>query len=325
MKPLCEYCQMIKLDAVFLSTANNKSHHFCLGPGSRVAKSQCPFCELIRHAYYEDNRLRTEEPRTILSKVPEVHVFWDELLHERRSAFDILFLDDHRLCFVNDEQQDTSSAKHYALRSSVPGELDTGLVSQWLRTCTTQHTYHCATSAKFFAEAFPGLEVLRLIDVTLNCLVEIRAPIIPLYVALSYIWGAVPSFRLTKANLPKLMESNGFANVQKYVPRTISDAICLVSKLGVRYLWVDALCLLQNDSKDLDQGVTVMDSIYEQSWVTIIAACGQDANAGLPGVQEGSRETFQGGIEVRPGVSLGIYTDLDLLMRNSVYESRAWT
>jgi hypothetical protein len=49
----------------------------------------------------------------------------------------------------------------------------------------------------------------------------------------------------------------------------------LVKALNERFLWVDALCLVQNDE---------MDMIYERVLMTIVAASGDNVNAGLPGV-----------------------------------------
>ncbi|KAI1154281.1 hypothetical protein F4825DRAFT_191375 [Nemania diffusa] len=68
-----------------------------------------------------------------------------------------------------------------------------------------------------------------------------------------------------------------------------------------------------------------MDLIYENAELTIVAACGHDADAGLPGVHEGTRlgPTFSG--EIIPGVELGGYMTLDQRMRRSMYSSRGWT
>lgn len=116
----------------------------------------------------------------------------------------------------------------------------------------------------------------------------------------------------------------GIEKAWRGLPRTIQDAIELVRKLGVRYLWVDVLCLVQNDPDDTARGVKVMDEIYERSWLTIVAASGHSANAGLPGVREGSRYPSTA-IPVTEDVSLGIFVTLDRLLKCSVYETRAWT
>ncbi|KAM0549939.1 hypothetical protein ACHAPJ_009186 [Fusarium lateritium] len=174
-----------------------------------------------------------------------------------------------------------------------------------------------------FAEAFRGLHLLRLIDVMNNCLVEKIC--LEKYVALSYVWGAVSNFRLTKANRPALLMPGSLLRVFKMLPSTIRDATVLVRRLGCRYLWVDALCLLQNDAEDLELGVNVMDLIYERAWLTVVASCGHDANARLPGVQEGTRKPSYNTVEVIPGVEMGVVAGLGGLLQNSVYDSRAWT
>jgi hypothetical protein len=73
------------------------------------------------------------------------------------------------------------------------------------------------------------------------------------------------------------------------LPRTIQDAVDFVKALQERYLWIDALCLVQNDGADLQKGVDVMDLIYERAIMNIVATAGDNADASLPGVREDSR------------------------------------
>lgn len=131
--------------------------------------------------------------------------------------------------------------------------------------------------------------------------------------------------RAAKANRNKLLVPGSLDDAWDGLPRTIQDAITLVQRLGARYLWVDALCLLQNDSADLDRGVNVMDLIYEQAWLTIIAGHGHNANTGLPRVRQGSKKASQNIVQIKPGVSLGVTTALHWLLALSVYNYRAWT
>ena len=69
------------------------------------------------------------------------------------------------------------------------------------------------------------------------------------------------------------------------LPGTIRDAITIVQKLSIRYLLVDSLCLLQDNTEDLQRGVGVIDHIYKRLGLTIVAACGRNANAGLLSVR----------------------------------------
>ncbi|KAK0638589.1 hypothetical protein B0T16DRAFT_336743 [Cercophora newfieldiana] len=121
------------------------------------------------------------------------------------------------------------------------------------------------------------------------------------------------------------MHRGAIGRVWKFLPVTIRDAITLTQKLGMRYLWVGSICVLQNDDEDRERGVGAMDHIYERAWLTVIAACGHDANAGLPGVQSGSRAELPLAREVCPGFSMGAYIAIENLLMTSVYDTRAWT
>lgn len=53
------------------------------------------------------------------------------------------------------------------------------------------------------------------------------------------------------------------------LPATLKDAVWICKKLGMRYLWIDALCIVQNCSKDVDNEVAKMAMIYQKAWLTI--------------------------------------------------------
>ncbi|KAH8654296.1 hypothetical protein BGZ61DRAFT_524257 [Ilyonectria robusta] len=60
--------------------------------------------------------------------------------------------------------------------------------------------------------------------------------------------------------------------------------------LGERYLWVDAVCMVQDDEVQMAGDIPKMDIVYGQAFATIVALEGTDADAGLPGVCAGTRE-----------------------------------
>ncbi len=76
----------------------------------------------------------------------------------------------------------------------------------------------------------------------------------------------------------------------------------MVSLIGKRYLWIDSLCLVQDDESDLRDSIGSMDLIYGGATATIIAASGIDADAGLPGLRPGSRHADQIIEEIAPGI-----------------------
>ncbi|KAH9209037.1 heterokaryon incompatibility protein-domain-containing protein [Leptodontidium sp. 2 PMI_412] len=317
---LCTYCVQIPFDPEELSSKDGRLERtFQLGPGSRVASSRCPFCRLVKQAYYESYR----EAPDFLS---EISVTWElHLGPGGRGAFSTA--KDTWIGFAAPD--DASLARKatndsFYVKPTTDPTIDITQILRWISRCEDNHSDRCwIKNPERFTVAFPGLDLLRLIDVKKRCIVEMRT--VPKYVALSYVWGSVSNFRLTKANRNKLLAPGSLSKVWEMLPRTIQDAATVVQCLGAQYLWVDSLCLLQNDIEDLGRGVNIMDLIYERAWVTVIASYGHDANAGLPGVRKGSRRTSRNTIQIKAGVSLGVVTGLDQILKASVYNSRAWT
>ncbi|KAK4901762.1 hypothetical protein LTR27_001534 [Elasticomyces elasticus] len=99
------------------------------------------------------------------------------------------------------------------------------------------------------------------------------------YAALSYCWGGDQTFKTTKAKLEHYR--NGQA--ASVLTRTISDALITTMRLGLRYIWVDSLCVIQDDEKDKACEVAQMAKIYVNATVTIIASRAQTAWDGFLG------------------------------------------
>lgn len=100
-----------------------------------------------------------------------------------------------------------------------------------------------------------------------------RAP----YIALSYCWGGDQPAKLTKHRLTAY--SHGVPLEQ--LPQTIKDAVIVTHRIGHRYLWVDALCIIQDDEKDKVQEIAVMHNIYRGALVTIAAAAAESSADGF--------------------------------------------
>ncbi|KAK7996534.1 rab-GTPase-TBC domain-containing protein [Apiospora arundinis] len=152
------------------------------------------------------------------------------------------------------------------------------------------------------------------------------------YAALSYVWGDAgkEALNLHSHNIKDLSERIPPEGVAK----TISDAIKVTRRLGLRYLWVDSLCIIQkpragdgdsdasqtqaDESKQFEQ----MSRIYGHASAVIIATGGEDAQAGLAGVSR-PREPVQVAREVRPGVNVLLPVQYD--QSYGKWDTRAWT
>jgi hypothetical protein len=98
-----------------------------------------------------------------------------------------------------------------------------------------------------------------------------------------------------------------------------------VREIGLRYLWVDALCLVQDDRGDLDRGVQNMDIIYERAHLTIIAANGDNAESGLPGVGGITRDFDRLQMELKAGLWIARHSTLESRLDRTVWATRGWT
>lgn len=68
------------------------------------------------------------------------------------------------------------------------------------------------------------------------------------------------------------------------IPKTIRHTIGLVKALGEKYLWVDAFCIVQDDDMDLPAELRNMGAIYDNAYLTVVAATAWDANEGFRGL-----------------------------------------
>lgn len=107
------------------------------------------------------------------------------------------------------------------------------------------------------------------------------------YLALSYVWGGVQPLLTTSSNISALREPGalGTSPFHNLIPKTVLHAMSLTRLLDQRYLWCDALCIMQDDDQNKHTEFANMPSIYANSELTIIAANGQDSNYGLRGMK----------------------------------------
>ncbi|KAH6644890.1 hypothetical protein C7974DRAFT_468405 [Boeremia exigua] len=97
------------------------------------------------------------------------------------------------------------------------------------------------------------------------------------YVALSYCWGSSGNFRTTKESLL----NNSKEIPLQALPATLRDAVIVTRELGVRYLWIDAICIVQDDAEDWNREAAQMQSVYLNAAVTLSAMASDDASGGL--------------------------------------------
>ena len=89
-----------------------------------------------------------------------------------------------------------------------------------------------------------------------------------LYNTLSYRWANQQFLRTSKADLKQFLNQIAWQDL----PLLFQDAVTITRNLGIDHLWIDALCILQDDKKDWNEQAPQMGDIYANSYVTIACA-----------------------------------------------------
>lgn len=205
-----------------------------------------------------------------------------------------------------------------SLAPPVKESVDWDWLRRWLRKCASNHSGVCLQE---YMEQ--DVETFRVIDVQRRCVM--KAPRDCTYVTLSYVWGS-PQYRklvLTKANLHRLERMGALS--EQVLPATLEDAIHVCIAIGQRYLWIDSLCIVQDDIEIKRREVSRMGEIFSRSYVCIVAAGGDNANAGLPGVYSRLRDTEQHRMLVQDIEIAEVLPNFAGVVDRSTWNTRGWT
>jgi hypothetical protein len=219
----------------------------------------------------------------------------------------------------------------------IPARAGLPRLQSWLHDCEHGREAHsnCARAASAVLPNTCDESIdLILIDVKRICLVEYRngkPSNFPRYVALSYVWGTSKTLKTTMRTLA-LWKNVGSLPLTR-MPNTIHDAFHVVRNIGETYLWVDQLCIVQDDPQHKQQLIPRMHEIYRRAVLTIIAVSGEHADAGLPGIRSTERSRGHTTITRLPRLTTLPFRRLivthapsfESILLESCYDKRAWT
>jgi len=212
--------------------------------------------------------------------------------------------------------------KKESIRASGGTRVNVRQIKSWIQTCKSTHGSAC--NNRQFAGIRHGQDIeLYFIDTIDNCLVEGTSR--SEYFALSYVWGQGSITKLTRDLLPQFIKKGSLQNQSAKLPTVVLDAMDLVKALGCRYLWVDALCIVQDDPEHKALVIGLMDIIYSHAFLTVVALSGQDSDYPLHGVREATRAPIKHVGWVNGRYLVSTPPQLSTAMKGRVYESRGWT
>lgn len=134
------------------------------------------------------------------------------------------------------------------------------------------------------------------------------------YIALSYRWGQHQQLTLQTSNLKHFKDGLPISGL----PKTFRDLVQVARMLGINYLWIDALCIIQNSDEDWKEESVRMRDIYANSYCTIAAAWAPDPTGGL--FHARSPEEIRCGI-INTTWALGAPSNLGTIR---IFEQSAW-
>ncbi|KAK3380954.1 heterokaryon incompatibility protein [Podospora didyma] len=283
---LCSLCQTLDLKDL-VDWDNNLQdipHHRSLEQLETAAASSCRLCKLFLDALMPS--LKNADPDIwkdspiILRGIQHLDddyepqgIFWLKVRCDRAGfgayAYFSLYPDDH-------DPKSASIPENMIIGKKIePPEQNIDLLSRWIADCQTNHS-SCSASAK-------GPLPTRVINVGTSGSPSVRLETTTPdqtdhYMTLSHCWGPNPHLvlRTTKATLPSHLDSIPISKLTK----TFRDAISVTRSVGVTYLWIDSLCIVQDDEDDWARESAKMGSIYANSYLTVAAAGSSDPTQG---------------------------------------------
>ncbi|KAE8450992.1 hypothetical protein EG329_005432 [Mollisiaceae sp. DMI_Dod_QoI] len=192
-------------------------------------------------------------------------------------------------------------------------------IRHWIETCSSRHS-----QCRILNNILPTrvLDLAKFPTIVLCEVTDEQGP----YIALSHCWGLAKTFATTKSTFNE--RKLGF-DVND-IPATFQDAITVTRALGIQYLWIDSLCIIQGDADDWAREASKMAGVYANSYLTVAASNAAGDDEGFLKPREVSHHSLK--IVSSTGHSAQYYlrkTELEAIVTSAVYaeplDTRAWT
>lgn len=165
----------------------------------------------------------------------------------------------------------------------VPSEGLFDVVRNWLNECEQSEKHLAARCTTQFGNGQDPPLPTRIIDVGEEGvnprLIASASNQRGRYVALSHCWGGIQLIQ-TKRGDGSLVQYSGEGIPMSELPKTFHDAVIITRKLGMRYLWIDSLCIIQDDEQDWQRESGRMSTLYWNSTLTISATGAANSTRG---------------------------------------------
>jgi hypothetical protein len=216
-------------------------------------------------------------------------------------------------------------------RARVPGEtgVDMRQARKWLDLCRKEHGSLCSTLDGDVDGGTPPPQPsdLLAIDLVKMCICDM--PQGAEYAALSYCWPRKAYLTLKQNTRGVLFEHGGLLANMDRLPGTVQDAIKCAKELPFQYLWIDALCIIQDDKEHKEKQLGQMDRVYSCASLTLVCAYPVDRNSedpcsGFPGYKTHDRGRDRTLKTVKGLRMMVASSDVDNYLRTTRWNTRCW-
>lgn len=341
---LCNFCRHLRIYHLVVCSRHAALPSFPLiniGPLNALQDRDCRFCSLIVHIFSSarhDRRVDVHPADPVLMYVHVQHLqskYRRTILPPETGSPDILLFTPEQHSLQHMLQIGTERYAKVIHRGSNAGMVEENTerfrcvvssplnwlkMKEWVGQCIQSHDRLVASQDIDFTR-LPGS--FRLIDVDKCCIVN--APENPRYATLSYVWGekTPEEIEATLANM-NLLSTPGQLDIVT-LSRTIVDAIAFCRKLDVRYLWVDRLCIVQDDASHKHDQIYAMDAIYSCALFTVCAAAGESSHHGIPGIRVTPRPYARANLHLADTEIVPILPQLRDCLADGRWYERGWT
>lgn len=164
--------------------------------------------------------------------------------------------------FLTSDVPGNTAARYIEHRPTpiAPGSVENmRMVSRWVSHCIREHS-QCAVSMP------PPKPPTFLVRILGDERLQLRAVGVPVrYSILSYCWGGSQSSSTTLETISARMDGFRVSDL----PRSVQDAVRLTSELGLMYIWIDSLCIIQDWASERARELARMPLYYKYAHVTI--------------------------------------------------------
>ena len=368
--PLCLRCHQLDIPGLFIDPPIE-----CRKPGDELKldrlenvlekATRCDFCYLVVAA------LRARAP-TMISSKPSIDLYMKTTLAGSYYSANGRKLDVYCIAVYTVGNPSLAYSSSYPLirllandahllgqypmyHGRVTGNhISPKLLWSWIHSCRDHHEQCKAIRQHWDWQRLTGPRSLTLVDPTNMCLIRHSVGRIEDYIALSYVWGGHQGLQLTRSNKTELYEHGALRRAWKTIPAVIQDAIELISlldpcysevakredKLGEHlFLWVDQLCIVQDDPNDKSVQIEQMGHIYSKAMATFVATEGSHSNTKLarhhPGEDSQTSCTIPSDAESTPPIQairnvgglrlVSALPRVNQFLENCTWNTRAWT